>query len=102
MPFDARRRVLPDNSALVKDLPAPSKKRVKEETGIRDGKVICFSCIRGCAFDWGFPRVERTSVTKGCGVGAVWNFSCDERGKLFTVMLTHQGIDTYVARIRSE
>ena len=86
-----KEKVFGENSKKVGDLPLPVKREVQRRTGSNDDNVLCHKCIRSCAFDWGFPRVEDSAIHKRRGVCAAGNFSCTRREeKLFSVPKTHQ------------
>jgi hypothetical protein len=78
----------------VEDLPPPVRHHVMQSLKCDGTSDICVNCIKGRAFPWGFPRMEKSAAIRRRAVCAVRNYSCDFDGRtaLFPIPEMYEGV----------
>jgi len=95
------------NSATVMDLPGEVKAHVLRELKCAEDCVLCYKCIKGTAFSWGFPRGStgiESAIRHKSGACAVGNYACEDRGrkKLRPIPRTSHGAQVDDGKVRAK
>jgi hypothetical protein len=85
----------------VRELPELVRQHVMHRLECDEERDLCFECVRGCAFDWGFPRGGRSAIRLHRGLCAADNFACDfdGRSKLLPLPTVFEGVPVDVEKL---